>query len=338
MDGRVDGRGDVLTDGRADVVADASAEAGADAPADGTPEGDASADEPAAGDAEAVATADGDPDGSTVGDPDGSADGEADGTPGGTPGGVSDAVGSGGPVGAGSWVGLGVAPPGVASGAGLVGEGEPETDGPPSVGSGVATATAVPVPPSRPVGQAARAPTASTRTHAVTTTGLRGTCRASCTGTPSRGLRVPVADGREPPLRRLPRGVTEGPPAAAAPAHGRVRHDRLVTDVGSTVGVEEEYHLVDADTMALADAPDVVAEAVQVLGGRAQGEISTSQLEVASDVLTTLADVRREVGELRRGADAAAQRHGCRILPTGTHPWGTWLDQTRTPDSPLRRA
>jgi carboxylate-amine ligase len=115
-------------------------------------------------------------------------------------------------------------------------------------------------------------------------------------------------------------------------ARRAVRHDRLVTDVGSTLGVEEEYHLVDAETMALADAPDVVPAAVELLGGRAQGEISTSQLEVASDVLTTLADVRREVGELRRGADAAAQRHGCRILPTGTHPFGSWHDQTRTPD------
>ena len=106
-----------------------------------------------------------------------------------------------------------------------------------------------------------------------------------------------------------------------------------MTDVGATLGVEEEYQLVDARTMGLADAPEVVPEAVGLLGGRAQGEISTSQLEVASDVLTTLADVRREVGELRRGADTAAQRHGCRILPTGTHPFGTWRDQTRTPDS-----
>jgi carboxylate-amine ligase len=98
------------------------------------------------------------------------------------------------------------------------------------------------------------------------------------------------------------------------------------------LGVEEEYHLVDAETMALADAPDVVPEAIALLGGRAQGEISTSQLEVASSVLTTLADVRREVLELRRGADAAAQRHGCRILPTGTHPSGSWRDQALTPE------
>jgi hypothetical protein len=39
-----------------------------------------------------------------------------------------------------------------------------------------------------------------------------------------------------------------------------------VTDVGSTLGVEEEYHLVDAETMALADAPDVVPEAIALLG------------------------------------------------------------------------
>ena len=111
-----------------------------------------------------------------------------------------------------------------------------------------------------------------------------------------------------------------------------MRHDRRVTDVGATIGVEEEYHLVDAETMALADAPDVVPEAVAVLGGRAQGEISTSQLEVATSVLTSLGDVRAELGELRREADAAAQRHGCRILPTGTHPFATWHDQARTPD------
>ena len=106
-----------------------------------------------------------------------------------------------------------------------------------------------------------------------------------------------------------------------------------MTDVGATIGVEEEYHLVDAETMALADAPAVVPEAVAALGERAQGEISTSQLEVATRVLTSLADLRTELVELRRAADTAAQRHGCRILPTGTHPSATWRDQTRTPDS-----
>ena len=43
-------------------------------------------------------------------------------------------------------------------------------------------------------------------------------------------------------------------------------------------------------------------EAVALLGGRAQGEISTSQLEVASDVLTTLAEQAAALLDLRRRA------------------------------------
>ena len=106
-----------------------------------------------------------------------------------------------------------------------------------------------------------------------------------------------------------------------------------MTDVGATLGVEEEYHLVDAVTMGLADRPEVVPEAVRLLGDEAQGEISTSQLEVATPVLTGLDQVRRELTRLRRGADDAAQRHGCRILATGTHPFSSWHDQRRTPDA-----
>lgn len=97
--------------------------------------------------------------------------------------------------------------------------------------------------------------------------------------------------------------------------------------VGATLGVEEEYHLVDAETMALADAPDVVPEALRLLGADAQGEISTSQLEIATPVSTSLADVRAHLVRLRRGADAAAQRHGCRLLAAGTHPTARWTEQ-----------
>ena len=103
-----------------------------------------------------------------------------------------------------------------------------------------------------------------------------------------------------------------------------------MADVGVTLGVEEEYHLVDAETMGLADAPAVVPEAMGLLGAEAQEEISTSQLEVATSVLTSLAEVRTELTRLRRGASEAAGRHGCRILAAGTHPFSTWRDQRRS--------
>ena len=100
--------------------------------------------------------------------------------------------------------------------------------------------------------------------------------------------------------------------------------------VGATLGVEEEYHLVDVETGRLADAPDVVDTAKQLLGDDAQSEISTSQLEVATPVCTSLADVRRELVRLRRGAGQAAAVHGCRVLACGTHPSGSWLEQRLT--------
>ncbi|MCW2615170.1 MAG: YbdK family carboxylate-amine ligase [Frankiales bacterium] len=110
-----------------------------------------------------------------------------------------------------------------------------------------------------------------------------------------------------------------------------------MTDVGATIGVEEEYHLVDAETHALADAPAVVDEARLLLGADAQGEISTSQLEIATPVSTSLAEVRAHLVRLRRGADQAAQRHGCRILAAGTHPTATWHDQQMSDDDRYRR-
>lgn len=101
--------------------------------------------------------------------------------------------------------------------------------------------------------------------------------------------------------------------------------------VGMTIGVEEEYHLADAETGALADAPQVVAAASRLLGGDAQGEITTSQLEVATPVCFSLAQVRIELVRLRQGAVAAAAEHGCTIIAAGTHPAGSWHEQRLTP-------
>ena len=109
-----------------------------------------------------------------------------------------------------------------------------------------------------------------------------------------------------------------------------------MTPVGQTIGVEEEYHLVNADTYVLADAPEVLEQARLLLGADAQGEISTSQLEIATPISVSLGEIREHLVRLRRGADQAAQRHGCRILATGTHPTATWHDQRLSPDERYR--
>jgi len=109
-----------------------------------------------------------------------------------------------------------------------------------------------------------------------------------------------------------------------------VVHDLRVAATGVTIGVEEEYHLVDAETFELADMPEVVTAAVAVLGEEAQSEISTAQLEIATPVCTSLGQVRAELARIRRVADEAARQQGCRILASGTHPTGTWREQRLT--------
>src|SRR4051794_16001673 len=99
-----------------------------------------------------------------------------------------------------------------------------------------------------------------------------------------------------------------------------------------TVGVEEEYHLVDAGSFALRGVEEVVAQAKATMAD-AESEISTSQLEVATPVCTTLEEVRAELVRLRCEARDVAARSGCRILAMGTHPFSSWKDQ-RLSDGP----
>jgi carboxylate-amine ligase len=95
-----------------------------------------------------------------------------------------------------------------------------------------------------------------------------------------------------------------------------------------TLGVEEEYLLVDANTLALrADTAPLTADALPGV----DTEIGTAQIEVATPVCTSLAQVRHELTRLRRTVDAAVASRGCRLLAAGTHPFGSWRDQRLTP-------
>ena len=97
-----------------------------------------------------------------------------------------------------------------------------------------------------------------------------------------------------------------------------------------TVGVEEEYHLVDTETMALHSAPEIVDRAKEAMDD-ASSEISTAQLEVATPVCSTLDEVRAELVRLRCQAGEVAARRGCRILAMATHPFSSWEDQRLSP-------
>ena len=96
---------------------------------------------------------------------------------------------------------------------------------------------------------------------------------------------------------------------------------------GATFGIEEEYHLVDAQTLALRPIPALAARALDgQLGSRLRPEMLTSQLEAATEVCTDLDGARSAIVAMRAEAAAAAAPEGAAILATSTHPVAT-LDE-----------
>jgi glutamate---cysteine ligase / carboxylate-amine ligase len=91
-----------------------------------------------------------------------------------------------------------------------------------------------------------------------------------------------------------------------------------------TLGVEEEYLLLDADTaLPSPRAARVQAEAAlePVLGsGEVDNELLQSQVEVATPVCSELTEVTGHLARFRQAVAAAAERVGCRVAATGGAP------------------
>lgn len=99
-----------------------------------------------------------------------------------------------------------------------------------------------------------------------------------------------------------------------------------------TVGVEEEYQIVDAETRELRPrALRILPGAQAAVGEQVTPEMYLSQIEIGTPVCRTLGEVRAELTRLRREVNAAAGREGSRIAAAGTHPFSHWEDQEITP-------
>jgi carboxylate-amine ligase len=89
---------------------------------------------------------------------------------------------------------------------------------------------------------------------------------------------------------------------------------------GLTLGVEEEFVLLDPATGAVAlAAPDLVRMLDQEPG--VQQELMRFQVEIATPVCTSLDGIDRELARLRQLAANAAAVLGCRLVASGTVPY-----------------
>lgn len=101
---------------------------------------------------------------------------------------------------------------------------------------------------------------------------------------------------------------------------------------GFSIGVEEEYQIIDPHTRELSQAAELIMPAAQeLLGDAVQYEMILSQIEIATPICQTLDDVQRELTRLRRGIITAADQRGLKIAAAGTHPFSPWNEQEVTP-------
>ncbi|HEX6444066.1 MAG TPA: glutamate--cysteine ligase [Streptosporangiales bacterium] len=87
-----------------------------------------------------------------------------------------------------------------------------------------------------------------------------------------------------------------------------------------TVGVEEEFHLVDAGTGALRESAKDVLAARRHHSDEAEPELLASQVELVTPVCSSLTELREQLVRQRRELAASAATVGCRLLSSGTYP------------------
>jgi carboxylate-amine ligase len=99
-----------------------------------------------------------------------------------------------------------------------------------------------------------------------------------------------------------------------------------------TLGVEEEYMLLDGETFDLVQHVDTMLTAVEghELEPRITAELMQSVLEIATPVCHTPAEVREQLLRLRSYVSDVAREKGLRVGSAGTHPFSLFERQRIT--------
>lgn len=99
-----------------------------------------------------------------------------------------------------------------------------------------------------------------------------------------------------------------------------------------TIGIEEEYLLVDLETRDLAIEPPeaLLKDCEAVLEGQVSPEFLRSQIEIGTRVCKTLGEVRDDVARLRSTVASIAGKYGLAPMAASTHPFAHWATQHHT--------
>jgi carboxylate-amine ligase len=99
-----------------------------------------------------------------------------------------------------------------------------------------------------------------------------------------------------------------------------------------TMGIEEEYLLVDRDTRALVVDPpkSLMSECEDLIGEQVSSELLRSQIEIGTKVCNNVQEAREDLARLRKVIVDVAANHNLAPIAASTHPFSKWQDQKQT--------
>jgi glutamate---cysteine ligase / carboxylate-amine ligase len=95
-----------------------------------------------------------------------------------------------------------------------------------------------------------------------------------------------------------------------------------------TLGIEEEFQIVDPQTRELrSHVSEMLEEGQMILGEQVKPEMIQSQVEVGTGVCRNIAEARADITNLRSVISGLARKNGLAIVAASTHPISHWSEQ-----------
>jgi glutamate---cysteine ligase / carboxylate-amine ligase len=107
------------------------------------------------------------------------------------------------------------------------------------------------------------------------------------------------------------------------------------TSTPYSLGIEEEFQLVDPETLELISKIEPILGAIEggTLRGRVKPELLQSVLEVSTRIAVNVAEAVDDLADLHSRVSSLAAEHGAAIVSAGTHPFSR-ADEQRVTDRP----
>jgi len=98
-----------------------------------------------------------------------------------------------------------------------------------------------------------------------------------------------------------------------------------------TIGIEEEYQIIDNESRELTSfISEFMEQGAMLFHENVKPEFLQSQIEVGSSVCKNIDEARSEICRLRNLVSGIAAKNNCKIIAAGTHPFSKWEDQLVT--------